>query len=176
MQILKTQRLTLRPFKITDAVDMFEYASSDQVGPNAGWKPHDSITDSEKIIAEFIAKEEVWAIECLENNKVIGSFGLHTDVHRPKINSKAVGYVLHPDYHNQGYMQEALKGVIDYAFNELQVELLVGYVFDFNKASKKVLESCGFKLEGTLRKAVLLFDEKQLDLCCYSLLSDEVIK
>lgn len=176
MLSIKTERLLIRPFKITDASDMFEYASSDQVGPNAGWKPHTSVVDSEIIIAKFIAQQEVWAIELLESNKVIGSIGLHPDKHRPSINSKAVGYVLHPTYQKQGYMQEALNGLIEVAFDQFQLELVVGYVFDFNDSSKKVLESCGFTYEGTLRKAVNLFEEKVVDLCCYSLIKSEYMQ
>ncbi len=40
METLTTERLILREWKISDSKDLYEYAKSDFVGPNAGWPPH----------------------------------------------------------------------------------------------------------------------------------------
>ena len=37
--ILRTERMTLRPWRETDLDDFYEYASVDGVGQMAGWKP-----------------------------------------------------------------------------------------------------------------------------------------
>lgn len=44
--ILETERLTLRPFRETDAESIYKYASDPDVGPAAGWLPHKSADDS----------------------------------------------------------------------------------------------------------------------------------
>ena len=55
MQRLETERLVLRDWSINDARDLYEYAKSPNVGPNAGWKPHDNIEESLGIIQISIA-------------------------------------------------------------------------------------------------------------------------
>ena len=44
--ILTTERLTLRPWRLSDLDDFFEYASVDGVGQMAGWKPHENKEES----------------------------------------------------------------------------------------------------------------------------------
>ena len=72
--ILKTDRLILRPFKISDLDDFYEYASVEGVGEMAGWLPHKNKKDSEQILNLFISGKKTFAIEY--NKKVIGSLGI----------------------------------------------------------------------------------------------------
>ena len=48
--VLETDRLILRPWKESDAPALFEIASDPDVGPNAGWLPHESVEYSRTII------------------------------------------------------------------------------------------------------------------------------
>ena len=41
--VLRTERLILRPWRMDDLNDFYEYASVDGVGQMAGWKPHESV-------------------------------------------------------------------------------------------------------------------------------------
>ena len=68
---LKTKRLILRPWKLTDLDDFFEYASVDGVGQMAGWEPHKSKDESLEILNRFIEGKKTFALEY--NGKVIGS-------------------------------------------------------------------------------------------------------
>ena len=52
--VLHTPRLTLRPWRETDLHDLYEYARVDGVGQRAGWLPHKSIAESQKILEHFI--------------------------------------------------------------------------------------------------------------------------
>lgn len=173
MKIMVTPRVRLRPWRITDAKDMFEYASRKFVGPKAGWKPHETIEESEMIIAAFIASNEVWAIEHLEDKKVIGSIGLHKDEKRPKMKSRMIGYVLHEDYWGKGYMVEAVEAMFDFAFNELGLDLVAAVHYPDNPQSKRVMEKCGMTYEGTLRHAGTVYNGTVRDHCCYSILKEE---
>lgn len=74
---LETERLILREFRESDAEDLYEYARDPEVGPNAGWKPHESLGESRNVLNSFIESGEVWAIEDKATHKVIGSIGLH---------------------------------------------------------------------------------------------------
>lgn len=40
MKVLETKRLILRPWKIDDLDEFYEYARNPNIGPNAGWEPH----------------------------------------------------------------------------------------------------------------------------------------
>ena len=173
MRVLETERLRLRSWTLGDLDDFYEYAKSLEVGPDAGWKPHACKEDSEKILRSFIENDDIWAIEFKQNNKVIGSVGLHRDINRSGINSKVLGYVLSKDYWRQGIMTEAVKAVIKYAFEEENLDLISVQHFRFNNNSKRVIEKCGFKYEGTLRKGRKLFNGKVVDLVCYSMLKEE---
>lgn len=41
--VIETPRLLLRPFRESDAADVFRYARDPAVGPVAGWSPHQSV-------------------------------------------------------------------------------------------------------------------------------------
>jgi RimJ/RimL family protein N-acetyltransferase len=169
MEILTTKRLTLRPFKLSDAADEFEFASLEEVGFNAGWKPHTSIEESEKVIADFIAQDEVWAIELKESSKVIGSIGLHPDSLRKELNTKEIGYVLSPHYQKQGLMLEAVLAVIEFGFKKQNLSLIGANHFSFNESSKRVILKAGFNYDGIIRHARVLYDGTKVDLMIYSL-------
>lgn len=72
--ILKSERLTLRPWKEDDLEDFYEYASVDGVGQMAGWWPHESKEVSKAVLDDFIAGKKTFALEYEE--KVIGSLGI----------------------------------------------------------------------------------------------------
>lgn len=176
MKILETNRLILRPWKMTDLEDFYEYAKNPSVGPNAGWKPHTDKDMSGKVLKSFIEKEEVLAIVYKENNKVIGSVGNHSDGKRDFDGARMIGYVLSEDYWGKGFMSEAVKRVITYLFEEENYELLSCYHYSFNNRSKRVIEKCGFKYEGTFRMASKRYDGRVCDDVCYSITKDEYYK
>lgn len=173
MKRIETERLILRNWSIDDLDDFYEYAKSKNIGPSAGWKPHSNKEESKKILMSFIKADETWAIEYKENSKVIGSIGLHKDDMRTGVNSKMLGYVLSEDYWGHGLITEASKAIINFAFNELNLDVLSVYHFRFNQKSKRVIEKCSFKYEGTLRRGNKLFDGTVVDLVCYSMLKEE---
>ena len=145
MKTIETSRLVLREFRQSDLDDFFAYAKSEKVGPMAGWKPHENIEESQKILNMFIEENEVWAIEDKHLNKVIGSIGLHQDAKRSNPQARMLGYVLSEDYWGSGIMLEASRALLNYAFNECRYDLVSVYHFPFNLQSKSVIEKIGFK-------------------------------
>lgn len=105
-------------WKEDDLEDFYEYAKVEGVGEMAGWPHHKSIEESKRILESFINEQDVYALYYKQNQKVIGSLGVHD---RDKVdgfgeNQKEIGYVLSKDYWNQGIMTEAVKEVIKYCF------------------------------------------------------------
>lgn len=171
---LKTERLMLRPIERTDADDVFDYARNELVGPSAGWKPHTSVSESREFIDYSIKKKAhgqpgVYAILEKNSDKVIGTIEVHS-VHQTR---GEIGFVLHPDYWNKGYVTEAAKAIIIYAFEILKLKRLAYCHFPDNLASKRVCEKCEFTFEGILRKKFHRYDGTVLDDVVYSIIDDD---
>lgn len=50
----RTERLIIRPWKDTDAEDLYKYAKDPEVGPIAGWPVHTSVENSLEIIRDAL--------------------------------------------------------------------------------------------------------------------------
>ena len=148
---IETERLLLRPFKQEDLADFYEYASVDGVGEMAGWRHHQNVEESQSILNRFIENDKLFAIVLKSNNKVIGSleikkYGMEEELTEfYEYKGRELGYVLSKDYWGIGIMPEAVKAVIEYLFNKLDLDFLTCAYYDFNKQSKRVQEKCGFK-------------------------------
>ena len=82
MKTLETERLILRAYTEEDAQGLYEYAKDPDVGPRAGWKPHESAEESREIIRTMFMPVEAWAIFLKEDGRLIGTIGLENDRHR----------------------------------------------------------------------------------------------
>lgn len=179
MKEIITDRLIIRPWRIMDSSDLYEYAKSELVGPNAGWKPHESEKESKEIITMFINNDDSYAIVLKEENKVIGGIGLHNskpDVSLEYLKQREIGYVLNPKYWGNNYVPEAVKALLEYGFNEMNLDLIWCGHYDFNNNSKRVNEKCGFKYKFTRKEKLERLDNIEVNVLYYSILNDEYEK
>ena len=147
---LETKRLILRPWCESDLEDFYEYASVPDVGEMAGWRHHESREISKKILDSFITEKNVFAVVLKQNNKVIGSLGLHpswanNDEKYKELKQKEIGYVLSKSYWGKGLMPEAVIRVIEFCFDTLKLDAVTIGHFQSNDQSRRVVEKCGFK-------------------------------
>ncbi len=145
---LRTERMTLRPWRQSDLDELFAYASVDGVGQMAGWKPHESKEESQTILDMFISEKKTFALEY--RGKVIGSLGIeeYNEDRFPEFAEKKcreIGYVLSKEYWGQGLMPEAVKEVIRFLFEEIGLDAIFCGHFLWNQQSQRVQEKCGFK-------------------------------
>ena len=152
--VLTTARLTLRPWRESDLNDFYEYASVDGVGQMAGWNPHRNAEESRMILGSFIKHKKTFALEY--KGKVIGSLGIeeYSEENYPELDSlqgREIGYVLSKAYWGQGLMPEAVRIVIDWMFDEVQLDFIIVGHFDYNVQSRRVIEKCGFRYIRTTR-------------------------
>ena len=86
--------------------------------------------------------------------EIIGSIGLvlQSDVYKL---TAEIGYWIGEPYWGKGITTKAVQLITEYGFNELGLVRIYTGVFDFNKASQKVLEKAGFKLESIFEKSVV---------------------
>ena len=151
--VLKTNRLTLRPWRESDLSDFYEYARVDGVGQMAGWLPHRNLEESRTILAHFIEGKHVFALEY--QGKAIGSLGVeeYKEKNYPEfshLQGREIGYVLSKDYWGQGLMPEAVKAVIQWLFDVEKLDFVMVGHFDWNNQSRRVIEKCGFQYIKTV--------------------------
>ena len=139
---LKTNRLVIRPFLPNDLEDFHEYAKVKGVGEKAGWKHHENISETKRILIHFINTKTTYALSLKDSGKVIGSMKLEVD--KNDQNAIIIGFTLSKDYWNKGFTTEAVKKTINYIFKKTKFNLIKASHFDHNMQSKRVIEKCGF--------------------------------
>jgi RimJ/RimL family protein N-acetyltransferase len=170
---IKGERIVIRDLTLKDAKDFYEYSKHQLVGPNAGWKPIESENIANRVLSGMILSRETFAIALSESNKLIGTISLYSNTIRKWKSANSIGFSLNYDYWGLGYATEALKLMIRYVFTKTECELIeIGHHLD-NNASRRVIEKCGFKLNGLFPKYKKLYDGKFVDAVLYSLEKEE---
>lgn len=112
---------------------------------------------TEKHAMEFIEHcqgenpQQTFAVEY--NGEFAGCVGLvrQTDIYKL---TAEIGYWLGEPYWGLGIATKAVELITEYGFNQLGLVRIYTGVFDFNKASQRVLEKTGFKLECVFEKSL----------------------
>lgn len=109
-----------------------------------------------------------------KDEKLIGKIKLSNIVYGVFKNG-ILGYSIDKDEQGKGYMKEAVKLFLNYAFNECELHRIEASVLLDNERSKGVLSSCGFELLG-INKKYLLINGKWRDHGTYYILKDDFYK
>lgn len=150
------KNIQLRPLTISDAPRLAELANNPKISINLRDAfPSPYTLDNAMIFIDMCSAfkpTQVFAIDY--NGEYVGNIGLHpgSDVYRK---SAEIGYFLGEPYWNKGIMTEAVKKIVEYGFANLDIVRIHTGIFEYNTASQRVLEKCGFKKEAVFEKAVL---------------------
>ena len=159
MSVLETERTILRPFQEADAEDLYRYARDPRVGSIAGWKPHESVEESRRIIQTVFASPNVFAVVDRESGHVIGSAGFVSRPQESGSSSDEIGYALDPAWWGRGLMPEVVEALVRYGFEELDLGAIWCSHYEENRRSRRVIEKCGFRYVFTEQ----ISDEFQAD-------------
>ena len=168
---IKTNRLLIREFEIQDWQAVYEYTSNPNV---MKYIPEGVFNEEEakKFVSENSGeKAKHFPIILVSENIVIGHivfhqyFGDHT---------YEIGWVLNPNYYNNGYASEAAKAVLDYGFKEKKLHRIIATCQPENIPSYRVMEKIGMRREGYFKKCIPNGDE-WWDEYYYSVLEEEWI-
>lgn len=149
MVTIKTKDLILRPITMKDGQGYLECHRDKETQRNFMSIPRNLI-EAEEEIKESIKKGITFAMEVL--GKFAGFIHLELNNNPKYKHSAIIGYAVHPDFRGRGLATKATKLVTNYGFNKLKLKRISGMCRTFNKASARVLEKAGYKLEGVLRK------------------------
>ena len=149
--MLKTKRITLRPWQESDAESLYEYAKDPAIGLSAGWPPHTSVENSRDIIRQVLSAPQTYAV-CLADGKAVGSVGLklkgQTDM-TDREDECELGYWIGRPFWGQGLIPEACTALLKYAFEELGMAAVWCGYYDGNEKSRRVQEKLGFRFHHT---------------------------
>ena len=176
-QRLETERLILRRFVSEDADAMYKnWAADKEVTKYLTWPSHSSPDVSRFVVEEWVKsysddKYYQWAIVFKENGEEpIGSISaVHMDEDIAMVH---IGYCIGRTWWHKGLMSEAMKAVMDFFFEEVEVNRIEARHDPRNTNSGKVMKKCGMKYEGTMRSADRN-NQGICDACYYALLKSE---
>jgi len=143
-QVLKTDRLTLRPLRASDAEAVIALAGDADVARMTARIPHPcTLQDADQWIARAIQSNEV-VFAIVRQGALIGCAG-----YMPEENASAeVGFWIGKPFWNNGFATEAARAVAEHAFASGELRVLTAGHFTDNPASGRVLEKLGFTHTG----------------------------
>ncbi len=152
-ETLDTQRLRLRKTILADAEVIFtEYAQDPEVSRYLTWRPHQSVADTREFVRACLTAwgrrtSFHWTIVRRKDDRLLGMITARVDGHKWEL-----GYVLARSYWGRGYMTEAVSAVVRWAFSRPEIYRVWAVCDIDNRASARVMEKAGMKLEGILRR------------------------
>lgn len=172
---LRTERLHLKRMTESDDAQIFALRNDERVMRYIDRPRAQTIDDARVLIEltnETIDRNEgiVWGIYLHSSPLLIGNLGFwRTD----RSNHRAeIGYVLLPEYWQQGIISEAVTAVINFGFEKMNLHSIEANVNPANKASIAVIEKAKFKQEAYFREN-FYFEGKFLDSVIFGLLASE---
>jgi len=153
---LKGKGFILRHIKMSDVAGYFK-CQQDKNSREGLREVPETISEAKKELKRKIADlkkrrpfGECFAIEV--NKEFAGYIELCHLNKKFEEHKGSIGYCMHPKFRGRGIMTEAVRLLTDYAFKKYKLKRMWGQCRAFNKASARVLEKAGYKLEGIKRK------------------------
>jgi len=156
LEKIETKRLILRRPRTDDAPAIFAgWVQDPEVTYFLTWYLHKNIEQTESILRIAISAwdEETrfpFMLTLREDDKVIGM--IDPRIEGPKV---GIGYVMNRAYQRNGYMTEATRAIIDWAFQQPSIYRVYATTDVENVASQRVMEKAGMVREGLLRKYIV---------------------
>jgi RimJ/RimL family protein N-acetyltransferase len=143
--VLETERLTLRRPTLADVKAIARLANDRRIAENTRRLPHPYLQDHAVEFVRGIANDIRATVFLIEHNYIpIGVVGV--DWSEP--DAPELGYWLGVEHWGQGFGTEAARALIDFTFEEFDVEHLISGARVTNPSSRNILEKCGFQWSG----------------------------
>jgi RimJ/RimL family protein N-acetyltransferase len=143
--VLETERLMLRRPTLADVKAIAHLANDRRIAENTRRLPHPYSQDHAIEFVRTIANDKRETVFLIENNFTpIGVVGIDWR----EADAPELGYWLGVEYWGQGFGTEAARAVIDFTFEEFDVEHLISGARVANPSSRNILEKCGFQWSG----------------------------
>lgn len=170
--VIETERLILRPLRMSDVDDLYEYQSDAKIVRYIPWeeRSREQVThflekalntsknehrdEGDFIVLAWELKdlsgdsryEKTTSLENYRPGKVIGQS--NTSLKSTNDQLADIGWVTHPDYHRQGFAHEATRALMKYVFDNFPVHRIIAEIDTRNPGSAKLAEKLGMRREG----------------------------
>jgi ribosomal-protein-alanine N-acetyltransferase len=173
--LLTTDRLLLRDFSDDDAADILRFRGDREV-QKYNTEPMRDTAEARGLIrtmhAWFVTRQAIqWGITLRDEDRVIGICGIHDLSRRHR--RAYVGYDLTREHWGRGLASEAMRAVVRFGFEQLDLNRLEAITIAENARSIRLLERLGFLLEGVRREYSLEDDGEFHGSAIYGLLRSE---
>ena len=167
--VIETERLTLRRWTMRDMAGFLRFAADPAVMLSAGAVPVLTEEQARGELRRAADDPYVFAIVRKSDGEIVGKIKFQGDYRRYRTHSVSIGYELARAYWGNGYMTEAVRAMVRYAFETLRVDVVAVSHFLGNERSRRVIERAGFYFEGIMPCAFSRADGE----VCYSILRSE---
>ena len=120
-----------------------------------------------KYLEDHINDEASFAIVTLDSDKLIGTVGIERINHINRSGTLGI-FIGDKDYREKGYGTEAIKMILDYGFNYLNLNNIKLNLMEFNERALACYKKCGFKEYGRRRKCIFIngkyYDTIEMDI------------
>ena len=149
--------LMLRRLVEKDAPDLFECTSDPDVTRYVFWQTHHDMTQTKQFI-RFLNSDEIssCAIFHSRDNKVIGTCFFHS--FHPIHKKVEMAFNISKKYWGRGYATISARALVQYVFQNWDINRIEGTCMLDNITSARVLEKVGMQFEGIMRKSHLRYD------------------
>lgn len=169
------ERIYLSPRNVEDVEKITEWMNDFEITDYTGRSYQTMTLQNEKA---YLEKEQdnksVFAIIDLQTDEIIGNVGLH-DINNINRTATLGIFIGNKDYRSKGYGTEAIKLILDFGFNYLNLNNIDLALMEFNKRALKCYEKCGFKEIGRRRKCKFI-NGRYYDSILMDILSEEFTK
>lgn len=145
----------LRSWKMEDLDNLVKYANNPKIAANlTDGFPHPYTREKGMTFIEMATKSSPTTIFAIDvKGEAIGGIGLHpqTDIH---IKNAELGYWLAEPFWGKGIISNAVKEIVNYGFDNFEINRIFARPFGRNIGSQKVLEKAGFILEAKFDKTI----------------------
>ncbi len=146
----------LRAFDNADLMKCLSYSNDYEVMRTAsGAVLYPSTVDDEARemgkSTSYTSGEYQFAIETLQENRFIGKCGFTRVNWKNRLAELAI-LIGEKGFRGRGYGEDAVRLLIRFAFEEMNLRKLKALVFDFNAPALRCYEKCGFQREAVLQK------------------------
>lgn len=171
--IINGNDITLNQISEKDIDNLFNIYNNDKVFEYCGILPKHNKKTVENMIGHFerdFNKKSRIKFGIFKDDQMLGIIECYD--FKKKIDMLTIGYYLAEEYWNKGYATKALSLLVEYLFNEIEVNRIQAEVMIENNYSKKVLLKNGFMKEGTIRQGAFWPGKGIVDYEIYSKLRD----
>lgn len=170
--ILRTDRLTLRDIRNTDAQQIFEMRSNGRVNQFIARNNMDKLEDSEKLVERTILAYQNqqavgWAAILRDNNKIIGTCGFN-QIDYSNLRAE-IGGELSVDYWGKNIAIEAVATIVKFGLDVMNLHTIEAKVSPENRGAIFLMEKLGFKKEAHFVDRIY-FKNKFSDMAVYTLI------